>query len=201
MNLEKRIDARGKACPQPVIMTKKALDLIDEGKVITLVDNEVAKENVSKLVKSQGLEFSVKQDGKDFVIEIDKGECSLKKDDNMESRKLNKENNYVILMSNDTFGSKSEELGRILVRNYLYSLTEVSQLPSHILFVNGGVFLTTEDMEAVKTLKELEEKGVEILSCGTCLDYFGIKEKLKVGSITNMYDIVEKTTGNITVTI
>lgn len=190
----KRVDARGKACPQPVIMTKKALDSIEKGKVVTIVDNKVAKQNVTKLAKSQGLEFEVKQEGEDFVIEIDKGEGST-------VSTIENKDDYVILMSKDTFGIKSEELGKILARNYLYSLTEMSNLPSHIIFVNGGVYLTTKDSEAVKTLKELEEKGVKILSCGTCLDYFGLKDELKVGEISNMYDIVEKTTGNKTITI
>lgn len=197
--MTKRVDARGKDCPQPVIMTKKALDSIEKGKVLTIVDNKVAKENVTKLAKSQGLDFKVREEGEDFVIEIGKeGPTDTVK--NVKNAEENKAD-YVILMSKDTFGIKSEELGRILARNYLYSLTEISNLPSHIIFVNGGVYLTTKDTEAIKTLKELEEKGVEILSCGTCLDYFGIKDELKVGEISNMYDIVEKTTGNRTVTI
>jgi selenium metabolism protein YedF len=198
------VDARGKKCPEPVIMTKKALDSIESGRVVALVDNEVAKDNVSKLVRSQNLHFTVEEKEGNFEITIEKGAVPpAARVLNQEVRRENSATgeDYVILVSRNTLGSGTEELGKLLLKNYLYALKDVTRLPSAMLFVNSGVFLTTEGSESVDTLKELEAKGVEMLSCGTCLDYYRLKEKLVVGRVTNMFEIVEKTTGKRTVSL
>jgi len=99
---------------------------------------------------------------------------------------------YVVVVTTDTFGQGDSTLGKLLMKNYIYALKELDNKPSSIIFLNRGVFLTTEGSEVINDLKELEKIGVEIISCGTCLDYYNLKEKLQVGSVGNMYTIAEK---------
>lgn len=187
--MKREVDARGEACPKPVIMTKKALDEIIDGVVITIVDNEVAKENVSKLAKSSGYEFEVdKKSDSEYYVQIIKGEA--KEEANVCIPDTFKD--MTIAFSSSTMGEGSEELGKILMKSFIYTLTESVPYPSTLVFYNGGVKLTCEGSEVLDDLKKLEEQGVEILSCGTCLDFFKIQDKLQVGGVTNMYTILEK---------
>lgn len=105
-----------------------------------------------------------------------------------------------MVISKNTLGSGDDKLGSALMKSYLYALSESDKIPSDLLFLNGGVKLTVEGSDCLETIQTLKNKGVNILSCGTCLDFYGIKDKLKVGEITNMYTIVEKmTSGNNTI--
>lgn len=107
---------------------------------------------------------------------------------------LSNEKKLVMVISKNVLGSGDDKLGTALMKSYLYALSESDSLPSHLLFLNGGVKLTIEDSECLESIQSLKDKGVTILSCGTCLDFYGIKSKLKVGEITNMYTIVEEMT-------
>lgn len=188
--MKKEVDARGQACPKPVIMTKKELDNIDKGIVVTIVDNEVAVGNISKLANSLGYEFQVEKKKEDeYYITITKGEV---KESDFSQIKEDSSDNFVIAFSSNTMGKGSEELGKILMKSFIYTLTEYEPYPKTMLFYNSGVNLTCEGSEVIDDLKKLESKGVEIISCGTCLDYYGLKEKLQVGEISNMYTIYEK---------
>ncbi|SCI29216.1 MULTISPECIES: sulfurtransferase-like selenium metabolism protein YedF [unclassified Romboutsia] len=181
------VDARGLNCPMPVINTKKELDKIESGIVVTTVDNAISKENIIKLANSLNCEAKIIKEEKDLIsIEIKKGENDIiEKNENIALE------DKCIFISSDKMGDGNEELGKVLIKGFIYTLTESKPYPKHIIFVNGGVKLTTENEAIVENLKILEESGVEILSCGTCLDYYGLKEKVQVGSITNMYTIVE----------
>ncbi len=182
------VDARGLECPKPVIQTKKALENLKEGSILTVVDNAIAKENVSKLAKSMNLHYNVSEKNGNFYIDIFKGE-------EMGPELLGDEkpvlNDLVIVVGKDTLGEGSDELGEVLIRGYFYTLTEIEPYPKSIIFLNSGVNLTIEDSPVLDHLRTLESKGVEILSCGTCLDYFNVKDKLSVGGVSNMYVIVE----------
>ncbi|WDC85359.1 sulfurtransferase-like selenium metabolism protein YedF [Caloramator sp. mosi_1] len=181
----KKLDCRGFACPRPVIMTKKEIDNMVSGEIEVLVDNQGAKENVSKLAQSYGLEYSIKEDSEGIHVIIKKTqikENSLDKDDK----------NIVIAITTDCFGHGDDVLGRTLMKSYIYSLTEVDKKPKTLIFINAGVKLTTEGSEVLESLKVLEEQGVEILSCGTCLNFYNLSDKLKIGTVSNMYTIVEK---------
>ncbi|TAH63157.1 MAG: sulfurtransferase-like selenium metabolism protein YedF [Gottschalkiaceae bacterium] len=190
--MRREVDARNQTCPKPVIMTKKELDDMIEGTLTTIVDNEVAKENVSKLAKSLNLDYKVeKGTTNEYYIHISKGEIA-KENEETGVCVPNTFKDMVILFDKDKLGEGSEELGSILIKGYIYTLTESIPFPSALLFLNSGVNLTVEGSPVLEDLKKLESEGVEILSCGTCLDFFGLKEKLEVGEITNMYTIVEK---------
>ncbi|MDB8805739.1 MULTISPECIES: sulfurtransferase-like selenium metabolism protein YedF [unclassified Romboutsia] len=181
------IDARGLACPKPVINTKKELDKLENGVIRVTVDNTMAKENIIKLSKSSNCESSVLREEEDLiVVEITKGEnVKIEEDTKVDL------DNKCIFISSDKMGQGNDELGEVLIKGYIYTLTETKPYPKHIVFVNSGVKLTTVNEATVENLKILENNGVEILSCGTCLDYYNLKESLKVGTVTNMYNIVE----------
>ncbi|MGL5695117.1 MAG: sulfurtransferase-like selenium metabolism protein YedF [Peptostreptococcaceae bacterium] len=181
------VDARGLNCPMPVINTKKELDKISDGLVIATVDNEIAKENILKLANSLNCEAKVTKEEKDFIsIEIKKGDnVIIEQNENVALE------NKCVFISSDKMGTGNDELGSVLIKGFVYTLTESKPYPKNIILVNGGVKLSTENEATVENLKILEDAGVSILSCGTCLDYYDLKEKLQVGSVTNMYTIVE----------
>lgn len=192
--MNKEIDARGMNCPLPVIHTKKALENIDKGRITTIVDNEAAKENVSKLAQSMDLQVDIKQNQGDYYIDIFK-EGQIKTVDLEELNLqcgIEDKKDFLVLITKDKLGSGSDELGSLLMSSYLYALTESSQYPTSLIFLNGGVKLTVEDSSVLDHIRSLEAAGIEILSCGACLDYFKLKDKLAVGSVSNMYTIVEK---------
>jgi selenium metabolism protein YedF len=198
--MEVRVDARGLECPKPVVQTKKAFDGIGDGTVVAVVDNEIAKENVIKFAKSVNCLYDVKEIGSDFQITIFKADgggadmSALVMDDYMCEPKLPIQD-IAILVGKDKFGEGSDELGEVLIKGYFYTLTETTPLPKAIMFVNSGVYLTTEGSSVLEHIKMLESNGVEIISCGTCLDYYNVKDKLAVGGVGNMYSIVEKMNG------
>ena len=181
------INAVGLACPKPVINTKKELDKIEEGIVVVTVDNDIAKQNILKLSNSLNFKAEIIKQEKDLIsIEIKKGENVI-----IEEKKQDELEDKCIFISSDKIGNGNDELGAVLMKGFIYTLTESKPYPKSILLVNSGVKLTTENYDTVGNLKILEEAGVEILSCGTCLDYYGLKESLKLGSVTNMYTIVD----------
>lgn len=184
--MKREIDARGENCPKPFIMTKKALDDSETGDIVTIVDNEIAKENVCKLVESLNLDYSVEEKGEDFYIEIQKSGCTESTVKTSVDKEVGLKDN-VVLFTKDKLGHGNDELGKVLIKGYIYTLTELEEKPKTLLFLNSGVLLTTGESETIEDLKKLEEMGVEILSCGTCLDYYHLKDDLKVGSIANMY--------------
>lgn len=193
--MRKEVDGRGQLCPKPVIMTKKQLDEIDEGIVTAIVDNKTAKINISKLASSLGCEYKVnKKSDEEYYIEIRKGKSM---DGPMEEKyeikeKKSKFKDMTIVFNSNTMGEGSDGLGRILMNSLMYTITETPPLPSTLIFYNGGVHLTCEGSEVLEDLRTLEEEGVEIISCGTCLDYLGLEDKLEVGDVSNMYTIYEK---------
>ena len=180
-----KVNAIGEVCPKPVIMTKKALKEIESGIVEVSVDNETSKENVEKMVKEMGYTSETKQEGDIFVITINKTEKA-------EDKTVEKEENVVISIGSDKMGEGEEELGKILIKGFIYALTEMENLPKTILLYNKGVFLASTFEDTVKDLKVLEERGVEILSCGTCANFYQVQDKIKVGTVTNMYTILER---------
>lgn len=185
----KIIDCKGLACPKPVILTKKELEGMTEGELEVIVDNIAARENVSRFAKSQGFDYNVNE--KDGLYHI-----TIKKTNEQACEIMNfNDKNLVIMVTSDKFGSGDDKLGAALMKSYLYALTENAVKPEKMFFINGGVKLTSEGTEVLESLKALESAGVEIFSCGTCLDFYGLKEKLLIGEVTNMYSIVESTNG------
>ena len=179
-----KVNAVGEVCPKPVIMTKKALKEIESGVVEVSVDNVTSKENVEKIAKEMGHTFETREEGNVFIITITK---AGEKQENS-----SKEENIVISIGSDKMGEGEDELGKILIKGFIYALTEAETLPKTVLLYNKGVLLASTFEDTVKDLKVLEERGVEILSCGTCANFYHVQDQIKVGTLTNMYTILER---------
>lgn len=190
-----QVNAIGDACPIPVVKTLNALkELGGAGTVQTLVDNEIAVQNLTRLAESKGCTIETeKRSEKEFCVTITTaGAVAAAENEEISCIVPAEKKKTVVVVSADHMGEGSEELGRILIKGFLFALTQQEHLPSTVLFYNGGAKLTTEGSASLEDLQTLEANGVEILTCGTCLDYYGLKDKLAVGGVTNMYVIVEK---------
>jgi len=186
--MTKTVDARGLACPQPVINTKKALEEIEEGILTVIVDNVASRDNVRRFAESQGCTVTVGEDNGDYLLDIAKGfSCEIES----KPREAKENENIVIYINSDVMGVGDEELGKTLMDAFLKTMIVADPQPRKLIFANSGVKLAIEGSDVVGYIKEMEKKGVEVLSCGTCLNFYGIKEKLQVGVISNMYDIIE----------
>lgn len=235
------IDAKGKPCPQPVILAMRALGGLKDGETLQVqVDNEAAVENLKRMAQKNGAAVQVKEDGANWTVEIvpansaagagggtgsadavRAGQSALEHAGQSAGKQAGQSAKeqvgqsvlaqagqsaeeqarqicampargpVVVAVGSAEMGNGDPRLGGILMKSFLYSLTQLDELPQTVLFFNGGVRMTTEGSESIKDLKALESQGVEILSCGTCLDFYGLKDKLLVGSVTNMYVIAQ----------
>ena len=179
------IDCRGLKCPVPVINTKKYFDKIAEGEAIVIVDNEVAKNNIVKLSESSGFQSEVTQANGIYSIKVIKNACEC-------TPVSFKNEKLTIVVSSDKLGVGDDKLGIALMKSYMFALAESDIVPENMLFLNGGVKLTVLGSDVLESLNKLISRGVNISSCGTCLDFYDLKSKLAIGDITNMYTIIEK---------
>lgn len=185
--MKKFIDAKGKNCPMPVIMAKKEIDSGVKFFEIE-VDNKIAVENLKKLANSQGFTTIIKENNGNFKVDFSNGceECEevLAK---VEGKKPL--GNWAIFVNKEIIGAGNDELGQSLMKMFFYTISEGEDLPKSILFMNGGVKVPTLNDQAIEHLKVLQDKGVELLVCGACLNFYELENKLEVGTISNMYDI------------
>ena len=196
-----KVNAIGDACPIPVVKTIHAIkEMKTPQNVEVLVDNEIAVQNLTRLAKQRNYEVkSVKLEEKKYQVIMTVGELPEHTGDTKEeevscvpdARRKNK----VVVISSSYMGTGDDTLGAVLMKGFIYALTQQEELPCAILFYNGGAKLTCEEAPTLEDLKSMEAQGVEILTCGTCLNHYGLSDKLKVGSVTNMYAIAEKMTG------
>lgn len=187
------VNAMGDNCPIPVVKTKKAMQALTGPDTIeVLVDNEIAVQNVTKMASGAGGQVSSEKLGDaEFRITIQM-EGAAAEDASEEAACVpDARGNTVVVVSSDRMGIGNDELGKVLIKGFLFAVTQLDVLPKTMLFYNGGATLTAEGSDSLEDLKSLEAQGVEIMTCGTCLDYYGLKEKLAVGTVTNMYSIVE----------
>lgn len=201
-----KVDAMGKDCPIPVIMTKKAIaELGAESQVEVFVDNAIAVQNVTKLAISQGGEVENVQLGEaEYKVVITmKEKESVGADEKVDASEAVEEavqyapveDNTVMAFASDLMGSGNDDLGKVLMKGFIFAVSQLEELPKTMLFYNGGATLTSEGSDSIADLQHLQEEGVEILTCGTCLNYYNMSDKLLVGEVTNMYTIVEKLAG------
>jgi len=191
--MNKILDARGWACPKPVIETRKALQT--DIPLTVIVDNKSARENVSRLATKLGFQFQIEEKGDGIYIHIDKGSVEIKQEDIQKEEPENYVNcsigDIVMVIASDTVGKGSDELGGILMRAFMHTLLEVKPQPHTIILMNNGVKLAATGSIVLDDLKELSDNGIEILVCGTCLNYFGLTDNVAVGEISNAYTIAE----------
>mgnify|MGYP000028712810 CR=1 FL=1 len=194
-----KVNAVGKQCPLPVLEAKKAIEeMKGNGIVEVSVDNEIAVQNLNKLATHKNLEASFEKFNNDlYVVKIvvkAEGEEEKSALEEITAIPQTGKKNIVVVLGSNQMGDGSDELGEILMKGFIFALTKQKTLPGTVLMYNSGVKLASEGSDSIEDLKELEAEGVEILACGTCLNYFELSDKLKVGSVTNMYEIAEKMT-------
>ena len=193
------VNALGDACPLPVVKTLNAIKaLTGPERVETLVDNPTAVENLKRMAQSKGYAFSVQQRGTGeyrVLIGVERSAAAEETEEQPACGLTPRRKRVVVAVTADHMGEGDEKLGRTLLKGFLFALGQLEQMPAAILFYNGGVRLSCEGSESLEDLKALESRGVEILSCGTCLNFYGLTEKLRVGGVTNMYSIVETLAG------
>lgn len=198
--MEKLIDCMGMACPLPVINAKKAIEAFAEDGLLRIkIDNDTAVQNLTRLGEHNGFQVSSEQLGeKEYVVTMQikaGGGKPAEVPSEAISCTVPAKGKKVVVISANTMGSGDETLGKKLMKAFIFALTSQDEVPDKVICYNTGAYLTTEDADTVKDLKALEEAGATIMTCGTCLDFYGLKEKLQVGIISNMYDIVEAQMG------
>lgn len=192
-----KVDARGEQCPIPVIKAKKALESAKKGDlVVVFVDNEIAVQNLQKLATQKNAGFQWKKNGdSEYEAVFAVGNPDSAQEEELEIScempTSNRKKKIVVAIASNQMGVGEEALGKTLLKGFLYALTQQDVLPDTILFYNGGASISCEESDSLEDLKWLEQQGVEIITCGTCLNFYGIAEKLAVGKVTNMYEIVQ----------
>jgi tRNA 2-thiouridine synthesizing protein A len=184
----KEINCRGMACPQPVVTTKQALEQFKDHDLIVIVDNPSSSENVKRFAQSQGCAVKLERRGEDFYVHIQKGEG---KDEDKVAGDEGKDGKLVVYINSDLLGGGDEALGSFLMKAFLKTLLDLKKIPHRLILINSGVRLASEGSQALDTLRTCSEKGVEIVSCGTCLDFYKLRDKLGVGRVSNMFDILQ----------
>ena len=212
------INAIGDTCPIPVVKTKKAIEKLEKPDTVeTLVDNEIAVENLKKMASQMGFAVSDSKINSGYSVKINVEDIDKINDnkmsvtnakatseakansiktgaDDMVSCNIKNSGEKVVVIKSEFMGDGDNELGKVLIKGFIYALSQQDELPQTMLFYNGGAKITSEGSESIEDLKALEEKGVKIFTCGTCLNYYGLTEKLCVGEATNMYEITKKMT-------
>lgn len=185
------VDAKGLACPQPVILAKKTINA-GEASFVVLVDNMTAAENLTRLGESN--QFVVTHRQQDDVFEVNflkNGMAAPTEKSVILPVVSSNDGTWAVFAASDTIGQGELELGASLMKMFFYTLAQQEKAPDWLLFMNAGVKLTCDE-EITAHLEQLAQKGAEILVCGTCLNFYGIKEQLKIGTVSNMYDILER---------
>lgn len=178
------IDCRNQSCPAPVINVKKALQ--EHAGIRVLLDDGAPRENVVRFARNRGCQVAEERDGSGWALSI-----TAAADSQRPVPEAVSQGGRVLMITSDRLGDGPEELGRLLMKNFIHTLLETGELPERMLFLNTGVFLTCEDSDVIEALGKLHGMGVEIFSCGLCLDFFQIKDKLRAGATTNMLAIAE----------
>lgn len=193
------VNALGEQCPIPVVKATRALrEMTEPGTLTVLVDNEIAVQNLRRMAEGNGLSYEAQKRGeKEFAVTmtVDQPAGDAPKEEPSVACIPDQRAEVVVAVDTAVMGRGSDELGEKLMKGFLFAVSQLETLPRTMLFYNGGAKLTVEGSASLEDLSKLEAQGVEILTCGTCLDYYGLTEKLRVGTVTNMYTIVEKLAG------
>jgi len=186
----KTIDCRGQQCPQPVIQTRRLM-LAEPGTVLqVLVDDQVCQDNVSRLATTMGYAIQAEANGDMIQLELTPAEAAST---HIATGASN--GPTVVFIGSDQMGHGEQKLGQVLMKNYIFTLTDADIVPDAIFMVNSGVKLTIHGSEVLEPLEELAGRGVDIASCGLCLEYFDARESLAVGRISNMLELVNALSG------
>ena len=191
------INCVGDICPVPVIKTKKAIAEIDISQGLeVVVDNEIAVQNISKFLNSMGCKYSTSEDGGNFVITISHAApqeikaSGLLRSARNDGGENNNDSGAIVVISSQLMGSGDDALGKLLMKGFIFAVSQLETLPAAIIFYNSGIYHALKNADSVKDLQAMHEQGVKILSCGTCLKHYNVLDDLAVGEVTDMYNIV-----------
>lgn len=184
------IDAKGKPCPTPVILAKQAM-AAGEHSFTVLVDNTTAVENLKRLAGNQGFGAAVTQGEGVFSVAFTRTGCAAC-EEAVSAPLPAPGGDWAVFVGRDIIGDGDRELGANLMRMFFYTLAQSDDLPQSVLFMNAGVKLPAGDEQVAEHLKALQAKGVQVLVCGTCLNFYGLTDQLMVGTVSNMYDILSQ---------
>ncbi|GAK58692.1 SirA-like protein [Candidatus Vecturithrix granuli] len=191
--MAKIVDARGLACPQPVIQTRNALQ--EDANVVTIVDNETSQQNVTKMAEKMGCSVIAEAKADGIYLQISKGEDAQPVVHPYPTGSIQAAGPLVLVIPDEFMGRGDPELGGILIRAFFHTLGEIQPLPDMIIFFNSGVKLVVEGSKVLDDLYLLKDQGITMLACGTCLGHYGLKDQVKIGEISNMYTIAETILG------
>jgi len=188
-----QLDCRGLACPQPVLETKKVLEKVPRGTVVVIVDNEAARENVRRFAEHAGWTVEVEARDGNYYLTLARDEAtpdvSASHSRTAAAAAPGQDARPVYFITSNVIGQGSPDLGETLMKSLFSTLANREPAPAAVIFLNTGVFLSTEGSPVINMLRQLATAGTEVLSCGTCLDYYKLREKLAVGRVSNMYEI------------
>ena len=185
------VNAVGKACPEPVIMTRAA---VEKGAVEleVLVDNTVAVSNVTRFLEGQGFRVQHQENGSEFKLTARREGSAVSADP---APRPQGKARLAVLVAGKTLGREDKELGEVLIKGFLGTLSKLETPPAVLALMNEGVKLALPDASTCDHLKDLERAGTKILVCGTCSNHFGVTERVGVGTVSNMFEILEAVTG------
>jgi len=185
-----KLNCVGDICPVPVIKTKQALQsaMGDFSGLEIIVDNEIAVQNISKYLTAQDCEFSASKSGSNFAISVTKIATPTEEVPSVDG--------YIVAVSSNTMGSGDDALGKQLLKGFIFALTQAENLPVAVVFYNSGIELCLQGAETAQDLLGLAQNGVQVLSCGLCLNHYQALDKLAVGEVTDMYNIVNLMQGH-----
>lgn len=197
--MEKTIDLRGLVCPEPVLRTKKLLDDKSVDRVEALVESDINVRNLERLARSLKVSITTRQENGHFKVVLSRQAGPGVHEHQAPSPSLSKrppsssesEVGTVVFLTKDIFGFGDEEFSRNLLNVFLQTLLESGHRPRAILLANTGVKLMAPESSALKVLNDFKEQGIEVLACGLCVDYYGLKDKVAKEQITNMFAICE----------
>ena len=193
--MEKTIDARGQVCPKPLVMARDTLKTLTKDDTLNVVvDNAISAQNLEKMAGQMELASKKVQQGSDYIVSffVNKSSFVIPQTEELNCNVPEKvTGDTIVVINTDVMGKGDEKLGKILIKGFVYSLTCVANLPATIILYNSGVKLAVKDSPVVEDLQNLAEAGVDVCVCGTCVEYYGLKEQLAVGRIVNMLNIVE----------
>lgn len=190
MKEPKIVDCRGLACPQPVLSTREALQGAT-APLLVLVDNEASAVNVRRFAESQGGRVSVSRQGGELQLTIEPDHHAPAGEEPPIVCPVGSNRNLVVYVSSEGMGRGDEALGAVLMAAFLDTLSQFRDELSHVIFVNAGARLAVEGSPVLEQIRQLEQVGVQVLVCGTCLNHFGLQDRIAVGSVSNMYAIIE----------
>jgi selenium metabolism protein YedF len=198
------VDTKGLLCPAPLIATKKALKETLAGEsFIVLTDNQTSFENLNRFLKDNKTDFEVNESGGVWTVTITKrtGDVIQTNTEDYCTPSVNhfEKGNFIVAVTSDKMGEGDDELGHLLMSNFIKALKDLDRLPGYMVFYNKGVTLATHSSPVIEYLKDLEKMGVEILLCATCVNHYKLEANVAAGTLSNMYSIAEimASAGNI----